>query len=57
MLKVSWINLKDILCPFFFLTSDFLFIDSSEAELVKKQYTKILDAYGCLGVLNFAVGM
>lgn len=57
MLKVSWINLKDILCPFLFLTYDFLFIDSSEAELVKKQYTKILDAYGCLGVLNFAVGM
>ncbi|XP_061177920.1 synaptojanin-1-like [Saccostrea echinata] len=30
-------------------------LHSSEAELVKKQYTKILDAYGCLGVLNFAI--
>nr|XP_022328766.1 synaptojanin-1-like isoform X2 [Crassostrea virginica] len=39
-----------------FESSALAVLHSSEAELVKKQYTKILDAYGCLGVLNFAVG-
>lgn len=29
---------------------------ASETEAVKKQYTKILDAYGCLGVLQLNTG-
>ena len=29
---------------------------SAETETIKKQYTKILDAYGCLGVLSLNVG-
>ena len=28
-----------------------LFVGSAEVEVVKKSYTKLSDAYGCLGVL------
>ena len=27
-----------------------------EKETIQKQYTKVLDAYGCLGVLNLSLG-
>jgi len=32
------------------------FTDSAETDTIKKQYTKVLDAYGCLGVLSLNVG-
>lgn len=32
------------------------FVATQETEAVKKQYTKILDAYGCLGVLQLNAG-
>ncbi|CAC5390218.1 SYNJ [Mytilus coruscus] len=31
-------------------------LSAAETEAIKKQYVKILDAYGCLGVLNFNLG-
>lgn len=31
-------------------------VAAQETEAVKKQYTKILDAYGCLGVLQLNAG-
>ena len=34
----------------------FLSSASAETETIRKQYTKILDAYGCLGVLSLNVG-
>lgn len=33
-----------------------IFIAAQETDAVKKQYTKILDAYGCLGVLQIYAG-
>ncbi|ERL85224.1 hypothetical protein D910_02645 [Dendroctonus ponderosae] len=35
---------------------DYLMTTVLEIEVVKKQYTKILDAYGCLGVLQLYSG-
>ncbi|KAL1138649.1 hypothetical protein AAG570_008711 [Ranatra chinensis] len=32
------------------------FLSSQEKESIKKQYTKILDAYGCLGVMKIQLG-
>jgi hypothetical protein len=32
------------------------FTASLETDTIKKQYTKILDAYGCLGVLSLNIG-
>lgn len=43
-------NVKHVIDPPSFLTA------SAETETIKKQYTKILDAYGCLGVLSLNVG-
>lgn len=34
----------------------FLFSAPQEVEVIKKQYTKVCDAYGCLGVLQFTIG-
>ena len=34
----------------------FIFPASAETETIRKQYSKILDAYGCLGVLSLNVG-
>lgn len=39
-----------------FLKVHFLIAAAQETEAVKKQYTKILDAYGCLGVLQVYSG-
>ena len=33
-----------------------LFIAAIETDSVKKQYVKILESYGCLGVLSVPVG-
>ncbi|WAR02154.1 SYNJ1-like protein, partial [Mya arenaria] len=33
-----------------------MFETSAETDTIKKQYSKILDAYGCLGVLNLNTG-
>ena len=33
------------------------FLAPQETESVKRQYTKLLDAYGCLGVLQLNAGM
>lgn len=33
-----------------------IFIASQETEVIKKLYTKIVDAYGCLGVLQLNAG-
>lgn len=34
-----------------------LFLVSRECEEFKKQYSKVLDAYGCLGVLQLYGGL
>ncbi|KAL4225388.1 Synaptojanin-1 [Mactra antiquata] len=46
-------NLSDTLM---FESNAVTILSSSETETIKKQYTKILDAYGCLGVLSLNVG-
>lgn len=72
LLEISWflsefLNLFDIFGDLslelfcrseFILQSHFLilFLAPLETECVKKSYTKILDAYGCLGVLNLTHG-
>lgn len=38
------------------MTDNFPFPAAQETEAVKKQYVKILDAYGCLGVLQLNAG-
>ena len=35
---------------------DFFLLAPWEVESVKKQYTKVMDAYGCLGVLTLNLG-
>jgi hypothetical protein len=35
----------------------FVITAASEADSLKKQYTKILDAYGCLGILKLSKGL
>lgn len=41
---------------FVLVTFNYIFLAVQETEAVKKQYTKILDAYGCLGVLQLYSG-
>jgi len=33
-----------------------MFLAAQETEIIRKQYTKIADAYGCLGVLQLNAG-
>ena len=33
-----------------------IFSASAETDFMRKQYTKVLDAYGCLGILSLSAG-
>lgn len=46
---------KQVSSNFFFFQFSF-FLAAQELETIKKQYVKIADAYGCLGVLQVNVG-
>ncbi|XP_053385173.1 synaptojanin-1-like [Mercenaria mercenaria] len=47
---------KNLIDTLMFESSAVTILSSAETETIKKQYTKILDAYGCLGVLSLNVG-
>ncbi|XP_069133360.1 synaptojanin-1-like isoform X2 [Argopecten irradians] len=46
-------NIDDTLM---FESSALAVLSAAETETIKRQYVKILDAYGCLGVLNLNIG-